>query len=36
LRGLFGLDRPGSSGFLVVNTIGPDVTLREAIDVQST
>ena len=35
LRGFFRLDRSGGTGFLVVNTVGEDVTRPEAIDVQS-
>ena len=35
LRGFFRLDRTGGTGFLVINTVGADVTLPEAIDVQS-
>ena len=35
LRGFFRLDRSGGTGFLVVNTVGEDVTQPEAIDVQS-
>jgi len=35
LRGFFRLDRSGGTGFLVVNTVGADVTRPEAIDVQS-
>jgi 2-polyprenyl-6-methoxyphenol hydroxylase-like FAD-dependent oxidoreductase len=35
LRGFFRLDRAGGNGFLVINTVGPDVTKPEAIDVQS-
>ena len=35
LRGFFRLDRNGGTGFLVVNTVGADVTRPEAIDVQS-
>ena len=35
LRGFFRLDRSGGTGFLVINTVGADVTLDSAIDVQS-
>src|SRR4051794_10679513 len=35
LRGFFRLHRTGGSGFLVVNTVGDDVTQDSAIDVQS-
>jgi len=35
LRGFLRLDRSGGTGFLVVNTVGEDVTTPEAIDVQS-
>jgi 2-polyprenyl-6-methoxyphenol hydroxylase-like FAD-dependent oxidoreductase len=35
LRGFFRLDRSGGRGFLVINTVGEDVTTDEAIDVQS-
>ena len=35
LRGFFRLDRSGGNGFLVINTVGEDVTTAEAIDVQS-
>ncbi len=35
LRGFFRLDRSGGTGFLVINTVGEDVTRPEAIDVQS-
>jgi 2-polyprenyl-6-methoxyphenol hydroxylase-like FAD-dependent oxidoreductase len=35
LRGFFRLDRSGGTGFLVINTVGEDVTTPEAIDVQS-
>jgi 2-polyprenyl-6-methoxyphenol hydroxylase-like FAD-dependent oxidoreductase len=35
LRGFFRLDRTGGTGFLVINTVGEDVTRPEAIDVQS-
>ncbi|HLW94193.1 MAG TPA: FAD-dependent monooxygenase [Solirubrobacteraceae bacterium] len=35
LRGFFRLDRGGGTGFLVINTVGEDVTTPEAIDVQS-
>jgi hypothetical protein len=33
LRGFFRLDRSGGTGFLVVNTVGPDVTRPEAVQV---
>jgi 2-polyprenyl-6-methoxyphenol hydroxylase-like FAD-dependent oxidoreductase len=33
LRGFFRLDRTGGTGFLVINTVGEDVTLPEAINV---
>src|SRR3954466_10768750 len=33
LRGFFRLDRAGGTGFLVINTVGEDVTRPEAIDV---
>ena len=33
LRGFFRLDRSGGTGFLVVNTVGEDVTTEEAVDV---
>jgi 2-polyprenyl-6-methoxyphenol hydroxylase-like FAD-dependent oxidoreductase len=33
LRGFFRLDRSGGTGFLVVNTVGPDVTRPEAVRV---
>src|SRR3954465_15589218 len=35
LRGFFRLDRTGGSGFLVINTVGEDVTHDSAVDVQS-
>src|SRR4051794_18979060 len=35
LRGFFRLDRTGGTGFLVINTVGDDVTQDSAIDVQS-
>ncbi len=35
LRGFFRLDRTGGNGFLVINTVGADVTQDSAIDVQS-
>ena len=35
LRGFFRLDRAGGDGFLVINTVGEDVTRPEAIDVQT-
>jgi 2-polyprenyl-6-methoxyphenol hydroxylase-like FAD-dependent oxidoreductase len=35
LRGFFRIDRTGGKGFLVINTVGPDVTQDSAIDVQS-
>jgi 2-polyprenyl-6-methoxyphenol hydroxylase-like FAD-dependent oxidoreductase len=35
LRGFFRLDRTGGNGFLVINTVGEDVTQDSAIDVQS-
>jgi 2-polyprenyl-6-methoxyphenol hydroxylase-like FAD-dependent oxidoreductase len=35
LRGFFRLDRTGGKGFLVINTVGPDVTQDSAIDVQT-
>jgi 2-polyprenyl-6-methoxyphenol hydroxylase-like FAD-dependent oxidoreductase len=35
LRGFFRLDRSGGTGFLVINTVGEDVTQDSAIDVQS-
>ena len=34
LRGFFRLDRTGGSGFLVINTVGEDVTQDSAVDVQ--
>jgi 2-polyprenyl-6-methoxyphenol hydroxylase-like FAD-dependent oxidoreductase len=33
LRGFFRLDRTGKSGFLVINTVGADVTTDEAVNV---
>jgi hypothetical protein len=35
LRGFFRIDRTGGKGFLVINTVGEDVTQDSAIDVQS-
>jgi hypothetical protein len=35
LRGFFRLDRSGGTGFLVINTVGEDVTQDSAVDVQS-
>jgi 2-polyprenyl-6-methoxyphenol hydroxylase-like FAD-dependent oxidoreductase len=35
LRGFFRLDRTGGTGFLVINTVGADVTQDSAIDVQT-
>ena len=35
LRGFFRIDRTGGTGFLVINTVGEDVTHDSAIDVQS-
>jgi 2-polyprenyl-6-methoxyphenol hydroxylase-like FAD-dependent oxidoreductase len=35
LRGFFRLDRSGGTGFLVINTVGEDVTQDAAIDVQA-
>ena len=35
LRGFFRLDRTGRTGFLVINTVGEDVTQPEAIDVSN-
>src|SRR5215207_7416135 len=35
LRGFFRIDRSGGTGFLVINTVGEDVTQDSAIDVQS-
>jgi 2-polyprenyl-6-methoxyphenol hydroxylase-like FAD-dependent oxidoreductase len=35
LRGFFRLDRSLGTGFLVINTVGDDVTLDSAVDVQS-
>jgi 2-polyprenyl-6-methoxyphenol hydroxylase-like FAD-dependent oxidoreductase len=34
LRGFFRLDRTGGKGFLVINTVGEDVTQDSAVDVQ--
>jgi 2-polyprenyl-6-methoxyphenol hydroxylase-like FAD-dependent oxidoreductase len=34
LRGFFRLDRTGGTGFLVINTVGEDVTQDAAVDVQ--
>jgi 2-polyprenyl-6-methoxyphenol hydroxylase-like FAD-dependent oxidoreductase len=34
LRGFFRLDRSGGTGFLVINTVGEDVTQDSAVDVQ--
>jgi 2-polyprenyl-6-methoxyphenol hydroxylase-like FAD-dependent oxidoreductase len=34
LRGFFRLDRTGGTGFLVINTVGEDVTQDSAVDVQ--
>ena len=36
LRGFFRLDRTGGTGFLVINTVGEDVTRPEAIHVSDT
>ncbi len=36
LRGFFRLDRTGGTGFLVINTVGADVTRPEAIHVSDT
>src|SRR4051794_18800155 len=36
LRGFFRLDRTGGTGFLVINTVGEDVTRPEAINVSDT
>ena len=33
LRGFFRIDRAGRSGFLVINTVGADVTTDEAVNV---
>jgi 2-polyprenyl-6-methoxyphenol hydroxylase-like FAD-dependent oxidoreductase len=35
LRGFFRFDRTGGTGFLVINTVGEDVTQDSAVDVQS-
>src|SRR5690242_13780299 len=35
LRGFFRLDRTGGTGFLVINTVGEDVTQDAAVDVQA-
>src|SRR5215218_4912329 len=35
LRGFFRLDRSGGTGFLVINTVGEDVTQESAVDVQA-
>jgi len=35
LRGFFRIDRTGANGFLVINTVGEDVTQDSAVDVQS-
>jgi hypothetical protein len=35
LRGFLRLDRTGGNGFLVINTVGEDVTQDSAVDVQS-
>src|ERR687884_1606316 len=35
LRGFFRLDRTGGKGFLVINTVGEDVTQESAVDVQA-
>ena len=35
LRGFFRIDRSGGNGFLVINTVGADVTQDSAVDVQS-
>jgi 2-polyprenyl-6-methoxyphenol hydroxylase-like FAD-dependent oxidoreductase len=35
LRGFFRLDRTGGTGFLVINTVGEDVTRDSAVDVQA-
>src|SRR3954452_11045097 len=35
LRGFFRLDRSGGTGFLVINTVGADVTQDSAVEVQS-
>jgi 2-polyprenyl-6-methoxyphenol hydroxylase-like FAD-dependent oxidoreductase len=35
LRGFFRIDRAGGTGFLVINSVGEDVTQDSAVDVQS-
>src|SRR4051812_38065166 len=35
LRGFFRIDRSGGTGFLVINSVGADVTQDSAVDVQS-
>ncbi|HEX6744865.1 MAG TPA: FAD-dependent monooxygenase [Solirubrobacteraceae bacterium] len=35
LRGFFRIDRSGGNGFLVINTVGAEVTQDSAVDVQS-
>src|SRR4051812_14791100 len=35
LRGFFRIDRSGGNGFLVINTVGVDVTQDSAVDVQA-
>jgi 2-polyprenyl-6-methoxyphenol hydroxylase-like FAD-dependent oxidoreductase len=35
LRGFFRIDRTGGTGFLVINTVGEDVTQDSAVDVQT-
>src|SRR3954451_10397593 len=35
LRGFFRIDRSGGTGFLVINTVGADVTTPEAVDVST-
>src|SRR3954451_3916940 len=35
LRGFFRIDRSGGNGFLVINTVGEDVTQDSAVDVQA-
>jgi 2-polyprenyl-6-methoxyphenol hydroxylase-like FAD-dependent oxidoreductase len=35
LRGFFRLDRTGGNGFLVINTVGEDVTQESAVEVQA-
>src|ERR687884_642529 len=35
LRGFFRLDRSGGTGFLVINSVGEDVTQDSAVDVQA-